>query len=100
MSALGVTKTRSSGFPGSSQYFYSRKLVWQPIQDTTMTKYRRSRSSLIGALFDALLSDRATNAWAMGTSVDDVFALSTLDGVVWFMDSAIDALTLKMVKIF
>jgi hypothetical protein len=47
-----------------------------------------------GVSFDGLLLGWATNAWAMGASVDDVF---TLGGVVWIVGSAIDALPPDMV---
>jgi hypothetical protein len=73
-------KTRPSDFPGSGPYFCGRKLVWQPIQDTAATKFRRLGSSSIGASYDTLLSDRATNACVVGASADDVSALSTLGG--------------------
>jgi hypothetical protein len=64
-----------------------------------MTKFRRLESLSTGASFDALLPDRATNAWVVGTSADDVSSLSILGEVVWSMDSATDALTLGMVGI-
>jgi hypothetical protein len=88
----GVTKTGPTGFPGLGQYFYGTKLIWQPIQDTAATKFKRSGSSSTGASYDALLPDRATNAWAVGISADDVSALSTLGVVVRSMDSAANAL--------
>jgi hypothetical protein len=55
------SQTGLSGFPGSGQYFYDSKLVWQPIQDTAMTKFRSSESSSTGPSSGVLLPDRATN---------------------------------------
>jgi hypothetical protein len=49
----------------------------------------------VGLSSDALLPSRATNAWAMGTSTDDV---STLGGVVRSVGSAADALSPRMVQ--
>jgi hypothetical protein len=66
--ASGVVKTGPFGFPESGQYFCGRKLIQQPIQDTAMTKFRKSGSSSTRASSSALLPDRATNAWAMGPS--------------------------------
>jgi hypothetical protein len=57
-----VSQTRPSSFLGLGQYFYSRKLVQQPIQDAAATKFGRSGSSSTGVSFDTLLLDRATNA--------------------------------------
>jgi hypothetical protein len=57
----GNVKIRSSGFSGSGQYYCGRKIVQQPIQGTIAVKFRRSGSSSIRALSDALLLDRATN---------------------------------------
>jgi hypothetical protein len=51
--ASGVIKTEPSGFPVSGQYFYDRKIVQQPIQDTTTTEFRRSGSSSTRASSDA-----------------------------------------------
>jgi hypothetical protein len=42
-------------------------------------KFRSLESSSTGASSDVLLPDWATNAWAMGASVDDVPTLSSLD---------------------
>jgi hypothetical protein len=97
-SASGVIKIGPSGFPESGQYFYSRKLVQQTIQDTAVTKFRRLRLSSIGASSGTLLLDRATNAWTMGPSADDVSSLSTFGGVVRYMDSAANALPPRMVR--
>jgi hypothetical protein len=94
----GVTKIRPSGFPGSCQYFYGRKPIQQSIQNTVVTKFRRSGSSSTGASSDALLLNRATNAWVVGASADDVFSLFTLDGVVRSMDSVANALPPEMVR--
>jgi hypothetical protein len=63
-----------------------------------MVKFRRSGSSSIGESSGAILPDRATNALAMEASTDDVFALSTLGGVVRSMDSAANALPPEMVR--
>jgi hypothetical protein len=41
---------------------------------------------------DALLPDRATNAWVMGASADDVSTLSTVGRVVWTLSSDPNAL--------
>jgi hypothetical protein len=60
--ASGVMKIGPSSFPGSGQYFYGSKLVWQPIQGTVATKFRSSKSSSTGTSSGVLLSDRATNA--------------------------------------
>jgi hypothetical protein len=94
----GVVKTGPSGFPRSGQYFYDRKLVQQSVQDTTVTKFRRSGSSSTRASSDALLPNQITNAWAVGASTDDVSVLSTLDEVVQSMDSAANALPPRMVR--
>jgi hypothetical protein len=94
----GDAKIKPSGSPGSGQYFYDRKLVQQPIQDTVATKFRRSGSSSTGASSDALLLNWAANVWAVGTSVDDVSILSILGGVVWTVGSTIDALPPGMVR--
>jgi hypothetical protein len=47
--ALGVAKTRPSGFPGLGQYFCNRK----QIQGSTATKFRRSGLLSTGASSDA-----------------------------------------------
>jgi hypothetical protein len=60
--AQGVPKTESYGFPGSGQYFYGRTFVRRPIQDTVVSKFRRSESSSARASSDALLPSRDTNA--------------------------------------
>jgi hypothetical protein len=64
--ASGVAKTGPFGFPGSGQYFCSRKLIQPITQDTIIAKFRRSGSSSTRASFDTLLPDWATNAWAVG----------------------------------
>jgi hypothetical protein len=96
----GVAKTGPSGFPESGKYFYGSKLVRQPIQVTAMTKFRSLESSSIGVSSGILLLDRATNAWAMGASTDDVPALSSLDRVVRAMDTTTDALSPRMVRTY
>jgi hypothetical protein len=60
-------------------------------------KFRRSGSSPMGLSSGALLPSRATKAWAVGASTDDVSALSILDGVVQNMGSATNALLPRMV---
>jgi hypothetical protein len=94
----GAVKTGPSDFPGSGQYFYCRKLIQQPIQDTAVTKFRRLGSSSIGASSSALLPNQATNAWAMGASANDVSALSTLDKVVRSVDSASNAFSPRVTR--
>jgi hypothetical protein len=68
-----------SDFPESGQQFCSKELIYQAIQDSTMTKFIRSGSLLAGLSSGALLPGQTTNDWAMGASADDV---STLDGVI------------------
>jgi hypothetical protein len=63
-----------------------------------VTKFRSLGSSSKGISFDALLPSRATNAWAMGASTDDVSTLSTLGRVVHTLGSATDALPPEMVR--
>jgi hypothetical protein len=91
------SQTRQSSFLQSGQHLYSRELVQQKISDPTAAKFRRSGSSSPRLSFGALLSGRAINAWAMGTSADDVPALSSLGGVVRFMGVTTDALPPGMV---
>jgi hypothetical protein len=61
-------------------------------------KFRMSESSSARLSSSALLPSRATNAWAVGTSANDVSALSSLGGVVQTMGSAADALPPEMVN--
>jgi hypothetical protein len=68
------------------------------ILDSTAPKFRRSGSSSARLSSDALLPGRAANAYAMGTSVDDVSTLSSLGGVVWTMGVTIVALSSRMVR--
>jgi hypothetical protein len=68
-------------------------IILQAIQDTTAAKFRRLGSSSKGVLSDALLHGWATNVGIVGTSTDDVSALSTLGRVVWIMRSATDTLS-------
>jgi hypothetical protein len=49
-------------FPWIRLVLLRSKLIQQPIQDTTTTKFRSSESSSIGASSDVLLPDQATNA--------------------------------------
>jgi hypothetical protein len=55
--------------------------------------------SSVGLSFGTLLPGRATNAYVVGASADDVSALSTMGRVVHTMVSAADALPLRMVGI-
>jgi hypothetical protein len=57
-----------------------------------------SESSSTGLSSDALLLNRATNAWVMGVFANDVPVLSTLVRVVQTMGSNVDALLSGMVK--
>jgi hypothetical protein len=59
------------------------------ISDSAVSKFRVSELSSARLSSGALLLDRATNAWAVRISVDDV---STLGGVVRIMGSTADAL--------
>ncbi len=90
--AVGANETGQSGFPESGQYLYSRELIHQAIQDLTAVKFRRPGSLSVGASYDTVLLGRATNAWAVGTSADDVSTLSSLGRVVRAMDATADAL--------
>jgi hypothetical protein len=65
-----------------------------------MTKFRTSELSSIGASSGVLLPDRATNAWAMGASADDVLALSSIGRVVRAMDTTTNALSPRMVRTY
>jgi hypothetical protein len=76
-------QTGQSNFPELGQHLYSQEIIRQAVQDSTTVKFRRMESSSIGLSSGALLPSRATNAWAMGASVDDVSTLSTLGMVVW-----------------
>jgi hypothetical protein len=98
--ALGVTKTRPSGFPRSGTYFYGNKLICSSIQDTAATKFSSLESSSTGASFDVLLPDQVTNAWAMGPFVDDAPVLFSLGRMVRAMDTIIDALSPKMTRTY
>jgi hypothetical protein len=52
----------------------------------------------VGLSFDALLLSRASNAWTVGASNDDVSTLSTLGGVVQIGGTTTDALPPGMVR--
>jgi hypothetical protein len=100
---LGVVKTgpfgiRQSSFPVSGQHIYSQELIRQMISDSATVMFRRSGTSSARLPSGALLPGRATNAWAVGTSTDDVPALSTFGGVVRTMGSTADALPPGMVR--
>jgi hypothetical protein len=60
-----------------------------------MAKFRRLGSPSAGLPSDTVLLGRATNAWAIGASADDV---STLGGMVRSMGSTTDALLAGMVR--
>jgi hypothetical protein len=68
------------------------------ISDSTVAKFRRPGLSSVRLLSGALLPGQATNAWAVGTSADDVPTLSTLGRVVRTMGSTADALPPGMVR--
>jgi hypothetical protein len=68
------------------------------VLDFVVAKFMKPGSSSVKLSSSALLHDRATNAWAVGTSVDDVPTLSTLGRVVRTVCSAADALPLGMVR--
>jgi hypothetical protein len=59
----------------------------QMILDSIMVKFRGLRLSLARLSKDALLPGRATNAWAVGASADDVSTLPSLGEVVWTVGS-------------
>jgi hypothetical protein len=92
------TKTGSSNFPGSRQYFCNWQLMQQAIQDTTTTKFKRLGSSSKGVSYDALLPNWATNAKTVGAFADVVPAFSDLGRVVWTLGSATSALSPGMVR--
>jgi hypothetical protein len=94
------TQIGQSSFPESGQQLCSRELIRQTISDTTAPIVRRSGSSSAKVSSDALLLGRATNAWAMGASTDDVPTLSSLGGVARTMDSTTDALPPRMVRTY
>jgi hypothetical protein len=73
-------------------------IILQVIQDTTAAKFRRLGSSSKGVSSDTLLHGWATNVGTVGTSANDVSALSTLGRVVWIMCSATDTLSPWMVR--
>jgi hypothetical protein len=62
------------------------------ISDSAVSKFRVSELSSARLSSGALLLDRATNAWAVRISVDDVSTLSSLGGVVRIMGTTADAL--------
>jgi hypothetical protein len=70
------------------------------ISDPTAVKFRRSESSLARLSYGALLPSQATNTWAVGTSVDDISAMSSLGGVVQTMGSTANALPPGMVRTY
>jgi hypothetical protein len=68
------------------------------ILDSTAVKFRRLGSSSVGLPSGTLLPSRATNAWAVGASADDVSTLSTLGELVGTVGSAADALPHWMIR--
>jgi hypothetical protein len=74
------------------------ELVRQMISDSVVLKFRRLGSSLVRLSSGVLLPSQVTNAYAVGTSVNDVSTLSSLDGVVRTIDATNDALPPEMVK--
>jgi hypothetical protein len=70
------------------------------VLDPTAVKFIRTGLSSIRSSSSALLPGRATNTWGMGTSADDVPALSTLGRVVRTLGFAADALPLEMVRAY
>jgi hypothetical protein len=87
-----------SNFPGLGQHIYNWELIQQTILDSAVTKFKRPGSSSARLSSDTLLPGQATNAWVVGTSTDDIPALSTLGGVVRTMGPAADALPPGMVR--
>jgi hypothetical protein len=77
-------QTGHSGFPESDQQFCNWELIRQMISDSTAVKFRRLGSSLIRLSSSVLPSSRATNAWAVGASANDVSTLSSL-GKGWYV---------------
>jgi hypothetical protein len=94
----GVAKVGPYSFPRSGQYFSGRKFIQPTTQDTIAVKFRRSGASSTGASFSALLPDRATNAWSVGASTDDVSSLSSLGRVVRFVDSLANAFSPRVAR--
>jgi hypothetical protein len=94
------SQTGQSDFPELGQHICSRVLVQQVISNPTTTTFRRSGASSPRLSSGVLLSCRATNAWAMGASVDDVPTLSSLGGVVRSMGATTDALSPRMVRTY
>jgi hypothetical protein len=92
------SQTGQSGFPESGQHICSWELIRQAISNPTIAKFRRLGSLSPRLSSGALLSDRATNAWVVGTSADDVSTLSSLGGVVRSMGATTDALPPEMVR--
>jgi hypothetical protein len=91
-------QTGQFGFPELGQHFYSQKLIRQTISNSTAAKFIRSGLSLTKLSFSTLLPDRATNAWAVGSSVDDVSTLSFLGEVIRAVGSTTDALPFGVVR--
>jgi hypothetical protein len=97
---LGVVTTGLFDFPKSDQHLCSREFIRQMISDSATSNFRRSGSSSTRLSYDTLLPDRATNAWAVGASIDDVSTLSSLGGVVWAMGATTNAPPPRMVRIY
>jgi hypothetical protein len=70
------------------------------ISNSATPKFRSSGSSSARVSSGTLLHSRATNAWAIGASSDDVPTLSSVGGVVQTMDTATNALPPRMVRTY
>jgi hypothetical protein len=61
-------------------------------------EFRRLGLLSEGISFSVLPPGRATNVGTVGAFAYDVSTLSTMDGVVWTLDSVTDALSIRMVR--
>jgi hypothetical protein len=94
-------QTGQFSFLELGQHICSRELIRQTILDSAVSKFRKSGSTSARLSSNALLTSRATNAWAMGAFVDHVPALSSLGGVVRTTGAtATDALPPGMVRTY
>jgi hypothetical protein len=93
-------QTEQSIFPELGQHLHSRELIWQTISDTAALKFRRMGSPSTRLSSDDLLLSQASNAWTVGASVDDVFTLYTVGGMVRTVGSTANALSLEMVRAY
>jgi hypothetical protein len=87
-----------SGFPESGQHICSWELVRQVVSNPTIAAFIRLGASPLRLSSGAPLFCRATNAWAVGASADDVPTLFSLGGVVRSMGATTNALPLRMVS--